>query len=684
MSDFLWGVATAACQVEGGTINSDWQIFTTEPRIRRRVAALRRLGPAPGSPLQPPGDAVGHARLDVLRADLDRARMLGANAYRFSLEWSRLEPAAGEYNEDVLEGYYLKVVEELRARGMEPVVTLQHLSLPAWVLTPPARTRWLGPLPLASAHDRGFQQSLRGWESPATVDAFISFVKRVAPRLRDAGVRYWVTVNEPVTGVVGLGYVAGIWPPGFTGAARRASAAHFNLLRAHVRAYDAIKSADPAALVGFAHAMFPCRPPAGGRGWRARADAGASDQSDYFYNQHFLDSLLTGRVDLALDRRPGHRRYVPAAEFFGLPDSRPRLDYVGVNYYNPYTIRFSPLFAALTPFTGGLVSAGRGPHSGITNDGGFRIDPTGLSDVVRRVHEEYGLPVLVTENGLAERIDRHRAPHIVSHVESLQNAVAAGARVLGYLHWTLLDNWEWASGYEPTSRNGLLEVDRTATAGELPRALNHGALAFRHFALGGDLQEAKARYGYFGGGGSWLTTPEASPGVLWSGQLWLYLTRLDRSRLTGLLFDGGWWGLESIEWEPAQHLLRFNAAGQRRQGRLVAGKLQLDGFELERDWREGVWRAEDEGAPLAALHVTGLGRWDLPGAGPRWLAKTWDGFQWRACAGCELTPEGLRLWLGAQDAGELFDLEAAADCVRLRSRSSGWALVRLPDGVLES
>jgi beta-glucosidase len=365
MKSFLWGMATASTQVEGGTTENDWQAFTSDSRIQRRVAALMRLGIGSAPEVTgPPGDAVGHARLPALRADLDRAVALGANAYRFSVEWSRLEPAEGTFREDVLEGYYLQVLEELRVRGLEPVLTLQHLSLPAWVLTPPARGMWVGPLPLASGRDPAFRRSLRGWESEATVEAFIAFVNRVVPRLKEGGVRHWVTVNEPTASVVGLGYVAGVWPPGFALAGRRARRAHFNLIRAHARAYDAIKAVDPEAMVGFAHAMFPCLAPLRGRGWRGHVDSVASAQADYFFNQHFLDSVLTGRVDVALDRRPSRRRYVDAARLLGLPDSKPRLDYVGINYYNPYTIRFHPLFAVCAPFMGGCSARSTGPARG--------------------------------------------------------------------------------------------------------------------------------------------------------------------------------------------------------------------------------------------------------------------------------------------------------------------------------
>src|SRR5262245_3917973 len=136
-ADFLWGAATAAYQVEGDIVNNDWDFFTSDPAIRARVARLGKLASPPERfRLRPAGPAVHHAKLHVLRDDLDRCRALGMNAYRFSVEWSRVEPHPGDLRADVIENYYVQVVREIKARHMEPVLTLQHMTLPRWVLTP--------------------------------------------------------------------------------------------------------------------------------------------------------------------------------------------------------------------------------------------------------------------------------------------------------------------------------------------------------------------------------------------------------------------------------------------------------------------------------------------------------------------------------------------------------------------
>ena len=136
-ADFLWGAATAGYQVEGDICNNDWDFFTSDAAIHARVAALGKLASPPEHfRLRPAGPAVHHANLHVLKDDLDRCRALGMNAYRFSVEWSRIEPHPGDLRTDVLENYYVQVVREIKARHMEPVLTLQHMTLPRWVLTP--------------------------------------------------------------------------------------------------------------------------------------------------------------------------------------------------------------------------------------------------------------------------------------------------------------------------------------------------------------------------------------------------------------------------------------------------------------------------------------------------------------------------------------------------------------------
>ena len=248
--DFLWGAATAAIQAEGCIDNSDWSLFTTESEIIQRVRDLSgRIGRAYN--LEAIGTAAHHGDLEVLKKDLDRAVLLGLNAYRFSIEWARVMPdGSGIADQEALQ-YYSDAVDAMRERGLEPIVTLNHVSLPLWVCRPPVES---GPLflprevsgvtsfvnyPNVAVEDEGYRDA-RGWENPDTTEYYRNFVEAVLDKLASKVTR-WITLNEP-TSTATLGYVGGIWPPGFTFEGNRARTAYFNLLKAHSSAFRAIKA----------------------------------------------------------------------------------------------------------------------------------------------------------------------------------------------------------------------------------------------------------------------------------------------------------------------------------------------------------------------------------------------------------------------------------------------------------
>lgn len=194
-------------------------------------------------------------------------------------------------------------------------------------------------------------------------------------------------------------------------------------------AFDIIKACDPAAKAGVAHALTPFRS-LRWPGLLGRADDRATRQADYFFNLHFLDSVASGRVDMGIDeRRPA---WEPMQDFLatGEPEWRPRLDFVGVNYYRPLTIRWHPLIALGAGLAGGLLTNLTFP---VESDAGTKVEPGGLLEMIRRAHERYRLPILVTENGIAESSERIRSAHLVAHVASLRDAESEGISVLGSL-----------------------------------------------------------------------------------------------------------------------------------------------------------------------------------------------------------------------------------------------------------
>ena len=400
---FLWGAATASHQVEGGNRWNDWWEFEQAGRVA-----------------QPSGDACRH--YELYERDFDQARELGHNAHRFSLEWSRIEPRPGEWNEAAIE-HYRDVVAALRRRGMEPIVGLHHFTNPAWF-----------------AHDGG-------WLHPAAPARFARYVERAATALPD--VKYWITVNEP-TVFAKNAYVGGGWPPGVRQSWRQAAGAMRGMARAHMAAYRVLHRLVPESRVGFAHSapyIQPCRP------------GNARDR-------------LAARIrDFLLNRA-----------FFRLIGGRRTLDFAGINYYNRTIVRAAGRGLGL--LAGRECLEDHHPDRGPVSDIGWEVYPPGLG----RILDSYaglGVPLMITENGIATRDETLRSAFLRSHLAELAGALSRGVPVIGYLYWTLMDNFEWSLGFGP--RFGLLETDfdtqrRTPrpAALELAKVCRTNRLAMEH------------------------------------------------------------------------------------------------------------------------------------------------------------------------------------------------------------
>jgi beta-glucosidase len=356
---FIWGTATAAHQVEGGNWNNDWWAWEH----------------APGTPCaEPSGDACDHYHR--YPADLALLAGLGFASYRFSVEWSRIEPEAGEFSAAALD-HYDRVVDECLGLGMEPVVTLHHFTNPRWVA------------------GRG------GWAEPDTAGRFGRFAGRVAQRLGDRVSRF-CTINEPNI-VATIGYLAGIFPPGERDPARRELAVRV-LAAGHRAAVAAVRSASPAR-VGLTLALPE---------WVA-VDGGE-------------DALEAMR---APDEDP----------FFAATGGD---DFIGVQTYTRNRVGPSGLL---------------GPEEGVpTTLMGYEFWPEALEAAIRRAHTATGLPVLVTENGIAAADDTQRIEYVRRALEGVLRGLADGIPVQGYTYWSAFDNFEWALGYGPTF--GLIAVDR--------------------------------------------------------------------------------------------------------------------------------------------------------------------------------------------------------------------------------
>lgn len=395
---FLWGAATAAHQVEGGNSNNNWAAWE---------------------------ETLGHIHRDQWSGlacdwwggryveDFDRAAALHHNAHRFSVEWSRIEPQRGKFDNDAI-AHYARMIEALRARGMEPMITLHHFTDPLWVT------------------------EMGGWTNPETVRRFERFVRVVVEDLGH-GVTTWCTINEPLVYAT-QGYVLGRFPPGQT-KLRQAFRVAENLLRGHAAAFYAIKELQPEARVGLAKhqiSLVTRRP--------AWLHLPARNLIRQVFNRAFVEALVTGTL-----RFPFFKADVPEA--------RDTLDWIGLNYYYRFLVGFS-LRAPRR-----LFIQQRQPRDGLLGPEGVgEIWPEGLFEQIKWLYERTGKPLYITENGVPDADDSLRPLHLIRSLRSVWQAVNYNYPVKGYFYWTLVDNFEWAEGYDPRFRFGLFGCDHETQA----------------------------------------------------------------------------------------------------------------------------------------------------------------------------------------------------------------------------
>ena len=391
----MWGASTSAYQVEGNNTNSDWWEWEQ----------------AGGT--EPSGKACDH--YNRYPEDFRLAKELGHNAHRLGVEWSRLEKEKGRWDWKELD-HYRSVINALADLGIEPIVTLNHFTLPRWL----AREG--------------------GWLNSNTPEYFAQLAVYVMEELGDK-VRYWITINEPNILAI-LAYFQGIWTPCHKDF-DEAVLVLKNMLKGHALAYKQMNELaanmprikKPAIGIAKAVTAFhPCSP-------SSPLDRLATYYRSLFHNYAFINSLIKGRTFL-----PG----TPAKK---LP-AKKTLDFIGLNYYFRQFIHYEK------PLTkhplGEVCSLEHHKDTGKTTDMGWEIYPRGIYEVAKSF-SRYKLPIMITENGLATTDEALRQSYIMTHLNWLLKAIDGGAPVVGYLHWSLLDNFEWDKGY--TKRFGLVHVD---------------------------------------------------------------------------------------------------------------------------------------------------------------------------------------------------------------------------------
>ncbi len=395
---FLWGAATSAHQVEGGSPPNNWTAWENSPG---HIYQDQQAGQA--------CDWWGGRYVE----DFDRAADLHHNAHRLSVEWSRIEPERGKFDGAALD-HYNRMVAALRERGMEPLVTLHHFTNPLWV------------------------EEMGGWTNIETVRRFERFARLIVDELGHS-VSMWCTINEPMVYAT-QGYLLGSFPPGERNLKRTYQVAE-NMLRGHAAAYHTIKKFQPNAQVGFAkhQISLKTRKP-------ALLHIPARNVIRQTFNRAFIEALLTGTLKFSSFK----------AE---VPDARDTLDWIGLNYY----YRFLAGFNLLAPRQ--MFIQQTRPHDGILGpDSVGEIWPEGLFEQIRWLGERTDKPLYVTENGIPDADDTLRPLHMIRSIRSVWQAINYNYPVKGYFYWTLVDNFEWAEGYDPRFRFGLYECDHETQA----------------------------------------------------------------------------------------------------------------------------------------------------------------------------------------------------------------------------
>jgi len=374
--NFLWGAATSAYQVEGGNINSDWWQWELDTGRENSGHACRHY--------------------EFYEQDFDLAKSLNQNAHRLSIEWSRIEPEEGKFSEKELQ-HYIDVIFALRARNIEPVVTLHHFTNPIW-----------------------FSKS-GGWENRRSVKRFLRYCSFLTHALAKH-VHYWITLNEPNV-YISHAYILGVWPPQVKSylKARRVES---NFVLVHIKAYRLIHkiyqelniSKPSISIAQNMMAFQPCT-----QNLKNRC---AAILRDKWYNFGFLDRILRHNT----------------------------LDFIGVNYYSRQLVELKKLGIGNLA----IDTCKNNHHPVKKNSLGWDIYPEGLFELLLKL-KKYGLPVIIAENGICTQDDNLRWEFIYSHLKNISLAMEKGVNVTGYFYWSLMDNFEWDKGFGP--RFGLINID---------------------------------------------------------------------------------------------------------------------------------------------------------------------------------------------------------------------------------
>lgn len=388
-SNFVWGVATSAQQVEGCHLNNSWTQWELDGNVK-----------------EPCGTTCDH--WNRYKEDIKLIKALGANTYRFSIEWSKIEQKPGIFDEKALD-HYEAVCDELVANGIKPAVTLHHYTDPIWFM------------------DKG------GFEAIKNSTYFVDFCAHVFARLHKK-VAFWFTFNSPC-GYAANGYYRGATPPGKK--SMQLSAEVFkNVLETHVQVYQRLKAmpGGEQSRIGILKNIYQLEPYCS---WNP-LDCKACSFGSQLQNTCFYDFFTTGT----------YKVYIPWMVNVTYTNKRaPKsLDFIGLNYYGH---TYMKNFSICTP-----------KDEEKTQNANYTLYPEGMyqaiAEISEKIAEPLHIPIYITENGIATNDEAKRDRFYRRYLYAISKAIEDGYDVRGYITWTLMDNYEWGT-YK--KKYGLYKVD---------------------------------------------------------------------------------------------------------------------------------------------------------------------------------------------------------------------------------
>lgn len=412
MEDFLWGAATSAYQIEGG-FNADGKglsIWDTFCKV-------------PGNIIDGTSGEIACNHYELWDYDVEMISQMNLEAYRFSISWPRIYPSGkGKLNVKGLE-FYDRLIDKLLSKNIEPFITLYHWDLPQKI------------------------QDFGGWTSGDTSDRFADYALTVFERFQGR-VKYWTTLNEPYIAAI-FGHLFGVHAPGLRNLQDTLKAVHHMLLghgKALQRMREAQKSTVKLGIVlnySPSHALYP----------DSKEDREAAKWYDIVHNRLFLDPLYKGYYpkEILEDEECGPFFNQVSPEDMKIISTP--MDILGINYYTRSRVKSDPSNTLLRSFS---PAQQENPYSDL-----WEYYPEGLGESLQRIWNDYKpSEIFITENGTSIpeiKHDEMRIEFIKGHIKEVSKAIHEGIKISGYFVWSLMDNFEWQSGY--TKRFGLVSID---------------------------------------------------------------------------------------------------------------------------------------------------------------------------------------------------------------------------------